>query len=131
MKKEIRTLFYLILGWLAVILGIVGIFLPLLPTTPFALLATYAFARSSPKMHQWILKQKRLGPLIQRWQLYRVIPLRAKITATLLITLLFSLSLSLAQISLPLQIGMGLIIALVLIYIWRHSHHFPTKNKRE
>ena len=73
------------LGFSALALGFVGAFLPLLPTTPFVLLAAFAFARSSPRFHRWLLRHPRFGPLIADWQAGRGIELRAKIAAIVLI----------------------------------------------
>lgn len=72
-------------GLVSVGLGIAGAFLPLLPTTPFLLLAAYLFARSSPSLHGWLLNHSMLGPIIVNWERYGVIPLRAKVLALLLL----------------------------------------------
>jgi len=56
------------LGCLCVILGVVGIFLPLLPTTPFLLLAAWLFSRSSNRFHTWLMSHPKLGPFILAWQ---------------------------------------------------------------
>ena len=68
-------------GLLALATGIVGAFLPLLPTTPLVLLSAFCFSRSSPRLERWLLEHPRFGPLIRDWRAYRAIPLRAKWTA--------------------------------------------------
>ena len=65
-------------GALALALGIVGIFVPLLPTTPFVLLASFCFVRGSPALHAKLLANKRFGPAIRDWEAGRGIPRRAK-----------------------------------------------------
>jgi len=71
----------LALGWTCVLLGALGAFLPLLPTTPFLLVALWAFSQSSQKFHDWLYGHKLFGPPLQRWNQYGVIPLSAKILA--------------------------------------------------
>ncbi len=72
---------YFSLGWLFFFIGAVGVILPVLPTTPFMLLALWAFSRSSERFHNWLYHHKFFGPPIQKWCKYRVIPLQAKIIA--------------------------------------------------
>lgn len=70
---------YILLGSLSLGLGIAGIFLPLLPTTPFLLLTAALYFRGSPRLYDWLLRQKRLGPYIRNFREHKAIPLHAKI----------------------------------------------------
>ncbi|WP_019519144.1 YbaN family protein [Faucicola boevrei] len=79
-QKVIRW-FFLCLGFLFLGIGIIGIVLPVLPTTPFVLLATACFAKSSEKFHHWLINHKTFGPLIKNWHERRAIPRYAKYLA--------------------------------------------------
>ena len=76
---------YILLGTLSLVLGIIGIFLPLLPTTPFLLLTATLYTRSSPRLYNWLLRQKHLGNYIRNFRENRAIPLKAKIISVSLI----------------------------------------------
>jgi len=78
---------WFVVGVLSVVIGAIGIPLPLLPTTPFLLLAAFAFARSSERMHQWLLNHKTFGPFIENWQKHGSIDPRSKRIALLVIVL--------------------------------------------
>ncbi|MGY4532741.1 uncharacterized membrane protein YbaN (DUF454 family) [Pseudomonas sp. TE3786] len=71
----------LTLGWLSVVLGVVGIFLPVLPTTPFLLLAAACFARSSERFYRWLVDHPKLGPWIRDYLDGNGIPLKGKVYA--------------------------------------------------
>jgi len=75
------------IGWLSIILGVIGIFVPVLPTVPFLLLAAACFARSSERFYNWLINHKQLGPLIHDYLSGTGMPLRAKISALILIWL--------------------------------------------
>jgi uncharacterized protein len=72
---------WLTLGLLATACGVAGIVLPLVPTMPFLLLAAFAFARSSPRLHTWLLTHPRLGPPISDWRRHGAISRRSKLAA--------------------------------------------------
>lgn len=96
---------WLILGLLSTACGIAGVLLPLVPTTPFLLLATFAFARSSPRLHSWLMTHPRLGPPIADWNAHGAINRRAKIMAVgvMVATLLLSAAMGLSGMYLLVQ----------------------------
>lgn len=75
-----------ILGWLLFGIGFVGVFVPVLPTTPLMLLALWCFARSSERFHDWLYTHQVFGPPLQQYRRYRVIPVVAKFVALLFMT---------------------------------------------
>ena len=79
--REGMRLLWLALGLGATACAIAGVLLPLMPTTPFLLLAAYAFARSSPALHEWIVTHPRLGPPIMDWRAHGAIARRTKAIA--------------------------------------------------
>jgi uncharacterized membrane protein YbaN (DUF454 family) len=72
-------------GLLAVVLGTIGIFLPLLPTTPFLLLAAACFVRSSERLYQWLLNHKWFGSYIRNYREHRAISLRTKVVGIVML----------------------------------------------
>lgn len=72
---------YWALGWLFFALGIVGAFLPILPTTPFMLLSLWGFSQSSQRLEHWLLAHRVFGPSLRAWKAHRVVSWRAKAIA--------------------------------------------------
>jgi uncharacterized membrane protein YbaN (DUF454 family) len=75
---HVRRWLWLVLAYACLGLGIVGIFLPGLPTTPFVLLAAYAAARGSKRLHAWLLAHRVFGPMIRDWEASGAVSRRAK-----------------------------------------------------
>ncbi len=105
-------------GWVSLIVGCLGIFLPLLPTTPFILLSAYCFSRSSERLHQWLITHPRMGPLIQDWVQYGSISTSAKTKASLLIVVLFTVTFLVVNVGLAVKGLISLIGICVLSFIW-------------
>ena len=72
---------FLTLGIGFVVLGFIGAFLPVLPTTPLLILAAACFARSSPRLENWLLQHPQFGPLLRNWRARGAIPVKAKLMA--------------------------------------------------
>lgn len=82
----------IVAGVVATALGIVGAFLPVLPTTPFLLLAAACFARASPKLDRRLTESKTFGPMIVEWRTHRAIPWRTKLVALGLMSAMIAVS---------------------------------------
>ncbi|WP_455222443.1 YbaN family protein [Kaarinaea lacus] len=112
-------LVYIATGFLSLILGFLGIFLPLLPTTPFILLSAYCFAKSSPRLYQWLANNKTFGPLIQEWQQHRTISPRIKKRAITLIIATFAVTIIFFIDKIYLQFLLLLVATILITYIVR------------
>ena len=83
---------YFSLGTLSLTLGIIGIVLPILPTTPFLLLAAFCYARSSKRVHEWLLNNRILGPYIKNYLEGKGMPIKVKIFTISLLWITISIS---------------------------------------
>lgn len=110
-------LLWIALGLAAVGLGLAGLVLPLLPTTPFMLLAAACFANSSPRLHDWLVSHRVFGPPIRDWRDHRAISRRAKRMALLAMVaaLILSVALGLGWQLLALQAA---VLVVMGSWIW-------------
>jgi uncharacterized membrane protein YbaN (DUF454 family) len=108
------------IGWLSVALGVIGIFLPVLPTTPFLLLAAACFARSSPRFYHWLVDHPRLGPWIGGYLNGEGIPLKGKVYAIGLMWISIGVSCWLVPMVWA-RVFMGVSAVLVTVYILRQK----------
>jgi len=92
MRKIIQKNLLILLGWLFVLLGVVGILVPILPTTPFLILALALFAKSSLKFHKMLLNHPWFGDLLRQWEKSKTVTRQIKIRSSLLIFASFSIS---------------------------------------
>ena len=122
-KSRWQRWIWLLCGVIAMGTGVVGIVLPVLPTTPFVLLAAYCFSRGSARYEQWLLAHPRFGPMVRDWRANRAVPLRAKQLASVMMLL----SSVVAWWVLPANLGWlpGACCTLVAIWLWR----LPTARK--
>jgi hypothetical protein len=114
-KNEFLRWVLISCGWIAVAGGVVGIFLPLVPTVPFLLLAVACFARSSERFHLWLVEHNHLGPLLRDYLRGAGIPLRAKTIAIGMVwisfpatTILFARDLWLKALLIAVAVGITL-----------------------
>lgn len=108
---------WLVLGGAFTAVGAVGVFVPLLPTTPFLLLAAACFVRGSDRLYRWLLATRPFGPMIREWRATRTIPRKDKTTAQVLIVVSFGSSALLFVPMLWAQLLVGAlgVVGLVLV----------------
>lgn len=132
MPKNPKKIFYLMLGWLFLALGVIGIPLPILPTTPFLILAAYFFSKSSKKLHDWLVSNPQFGHLIKDWEHYGAIRPKAKWAATILIIVLFGISFYFVNLSLTIKIILIILATIVIGFIQsRPNGPQKIKSKKE
>lgn len=109
----------LIVGTASLVLGVIGIVLPLLPTTPFLLVTAACYARASTRLYTWLVGQKSLGPIITEWRRSRSLPPGVKTRALMVVAVTFTLSVILVD-ALAVRfalVAIGLILAAFLYRI--------------
>ncbi len=109
----------LVLGCLFLMLGGIGVFLPLLPTTPFVLLAAFCFARSSPRFYHWLLTNPVFGPSLRSWQKSRSIPRKIKYMAVSTIILSGAITISFFLHSPLIQVVFVTVLIIPLVILLR------------
>lgn len=110
-------LIYMTIGLALVAIGVIGIFVPLLPTTIFFILAAVFFAKSNPRLENWILTHPKLGPSVVEWQEHGVIPFKAKLMAFAGMTLGYLLFLHMSAPSYILAIAVALMMMGIATYV--------------
>lgn len=113
-----KRVLLIIVGWICVVLATLGVVLPLLPTTPFLLLAAWCFARSSPRFHHWLLHRSWFGGYLRHWQQHRALPKGAKPKAVALILVTFAVSIYFVPL-LWVRILLLCMMFMLLFMMWR------------
>jgi uncharacterized membrane protein YbaN (DUF454 family) len=113
-------------GIVCLIIGIIGIFIPLLPTTPMVLVAAYLFSKSNQRLHDWLLRQPGLGPALTDWSNHRVIRPRAKAMATVAILVVFGWTTAFAPAPPWARVSAAFVGASLLTFILTRRSRPPT-----
>ncbi|CAE6908300.1 Inner membrane protein YbaN [Vibrio sp. B1FLJ16] len=110
-----KRYFFNIVGGLCIVLGIAGIVLPLLPTTPFILLASACFMRGSPKFHQWLHNHRTFGPILYNWNKNKAVDAKVKQRGTVFIALSFTFSILVAPV---IWVKIVLLVMAIVLLSW-------------
>lgn len=122
-SNKLLRVIWLALGFIFTALGIIGAFLPVMPTTVFLLIAAYFFARSSPRFYNQLLNNQQFGPLIRDWRAGRGIPLRAKILAISMIVISITSSILIVTLT-----AIKLLLAVIGVSVSTYLITRPTKS---
>jgi uncharacterized protein len=118
--------FLLTVAGVFLILGVIGLFLPVMPTVPFLVVSAWCASRSSPRLHRWLLSHPRFGHLLTDWYEAGIVPRRAKWITTVMMA---GSSVSMLVVSpdryLPVVFGIMAIMAIVLVWLWRRPEDRP------
>lgn len=121
-NADLKRRLNLAAGLFFLVLGALGVFIPVLPTTPFLLLAAALFMRSSQRLYLWLTHHRVLGPFIRNYRLYRAVPLRSKVVALVFLVLTIGYSVIFV-------IGnwwLRALLLLVMIAVFRHILRLKT-----
>ena len=114
------------LAALCLLLGLVGVFVPVMPTVPFLIVAAWAASRSSPRLHQWLMEHPRFGRQLREWNEYGIVPRRAKWFTTAMMAISAVSMLVVAPRSWVPYVAAGVaVMALVLLWLWKRPERKP------
>ncbi|MDB5859445.1 MAG: hypothetical protein JWQ76_3134 [Ramlibacter sp.] len=114
------------LAWLCILLGIVGIILPVMPTVPFLLVAAWAASRSSPRLHHWLHTHPRFGVPLRNWEDAQVVPRSAKWIATVMMSASAASLLTVTpQKWMLAAVAVVAAMAALLYWLWRRPERRP------
>lgn len=119
-------IFLIIVGSVSLVLGLLGVFLPVLPTTPFLLLSAALWVKSSPRLYEWLLNHRIFGDYIRNFREYRAIPLRAKIVS---VTLLWATMSYCIFVVANEKLWLQIVFATIAIAITWHILSYATLKK--
>ena len=120
MSLTTKNFILILTGWISIGLGVIGVVLPLLPTTPFILLAASCFAKSSPRFHTWIVTHAFFGPIIKNFSHNEAIP--RHICIRVIIFIMFTLGLSIFMLNtLWVTITLSILGIFLCSYLWLSS----------
>jgi uncharacterized membrane protein YbaN (DUF454 family) len=119
-------IFLIIVGSVSLVLGLLGVFLPVLPTTPFLLLSAALWVKSSPRLYEWLLNHRIFGDYIRNFREYRAIPLRAKIVS---VTLLWATMSYCIFVVANEKLWLQIVLATIAIAITWHILSYATLKK--
>ena len=126
-RSRTKRAIYLTLGVVMLAIGIVGVWLPLIPTTGPVLLAAWCFARSSERFDQWMLNHRVFGPIVRDWRSGAGFTVRAKVIAVIALAVTFGFSIWLLRDNRPVVIGLVVLALALAVFIVSR----PTKPRGE
>lgn len=115
----LRGVVYVALGCVFVGLGVLGAMLPVLPTTPFLLLASFFFVRSSPRLNDGLLRSPMFGPFLRDWHVHRGVRPRVKVTAAAVMLFAGAASIYWGDLSWPILALLFVLVAIGLTVVLR------------
>lgn len=131
MRQKLIRMIFLISGLFFVLLGVIGLLLPLVPTTPFLLVAAFCFSRSSERLHQYLLNHRWFGHYIRDWEEHGVIPMKAKLFASSMMLIMISYPLLFLSFHPGLKALAGATVVFALWYVWSKPSTRPLSADKE
>ncbi len=123
--------FFLVLGTIFLGVGAVGLFVPVLPTTPFVLLAAACYLRGSARLHRWLLTSPTFGPTIEAWQEHGAIPPRAKAIAIVMVIGTFAFSILFVIEPPVIRLALAALGIVLVVWLARRPSWTPERAARE